>query len=386
MNHKSSKIITKQIISFFIFITTLNVSYAQGYVSETIQHDGLIREYSIYIPASYDGTTNFPLLFNLHGGGGTIAFHIGIADMSPIADTANFIVVYPQARQDPSDGNSFNWIAKVPGTFDDVPFFSSLIDTIASNYQIDQNRIYACGYSLGGDMSFELACKLNSRIAAIAPVARTMQSNPNSFCSPVHPTGVLTILGTDDLTSPYNGIVFGGIEYYISAAATHSYWATYNLCNPTASMIAVSSSVERYTWSTASGCAYVEELKVIGGGHDWPGSFGNMTIDANSEIWQFVSRYDIDGIIGECTQTTAISDVNSSSNYFNVFPNPFDNQITIEADFSSVKEFTIYNMLGETVMTGQLNSDVNSINLSSLAPNVYILNIENQSIRLIKTK
>ena len=376
----------KRLLTLLIFITCLSASSAQGYISSTIQHDGLTREYNIYVPASYDGTTNFPLVFNLHGGGGTNSVWQAASDMRPIADTADFILVYPQARPDPSDGNSFNWIPKVPGTFDDVPFFSSLIDTIASNYQIDQNRIYACGYSLGGDMTFELGCKLNNRIAAIAPVARTMQANPNSFCSPVHPTGILTILGTDDLTSPYNGIVFGGIEYYISAAATHSYWATYNLCNPTASMIAVSSSVERYTWSTASGCAYVEELKVIGGGHDWPGSFGNMTIDANSEIWQFVSRYDIDGIIGECTQTTAISDVNSSSNYFNVFPNPFDNQITIEADFSSVKEFTIYNMLGETVMTGQLNSDVNSINLSSLAPNVYILNIENQSIRLIKTK
>ena len=56
----------------------------------------------------------FLLLFNLHGGGGTIVFHIGISDMSTIADTANFIIVYPQARPDPSDGNSFNWIAKVP--------------------------------------------------------------------------------------------------------------------------------------------------------------------------------------------------------------------------------------------------------------------------------
>ena len=75
MNHNYIKVITKQIILLF-FIT--NISYAQGYISETIQHDGLIREYSIYVPASYDGTTNFPLLFNLHGGGGTIAFHIGI--------------------------------------------------------------------------------------------------------------------------------------------------------------------------------------------------------------------------------------------------------------------------------------------------------------------
>ena len=318
MNHKFSKIIIKQIISFIIFITTINVSYAQGYISETIQHDGLLREYSIYVPESYDGTTNFPLLFNLHGGGGTIAFHIGIADMSPIADTANFIVVCPQARPDPSDGNSFNWIAKVPGTFDDVSFFSSLIDTIASNYQIDQNRIYACGYSLGGDMSFELACKLNSRIAAIAPVARTMQANPNSFCSPVHPTGVLTILGTDDITSPYNGIIYQGVEYYLSAAATHSYWAMHNNCDTMAGVNIVSPSVERYGWSTASGCTYVEELKVIGGGHDWPGSFGNMTIDANIEIWQFVSRYDINGLIG-CI-TTSINE-NNGLNDNKVFPN-----------------------------------------------------------------
>ena len=69
MKHKSRKIITKRFISLLIFLTTINVSFAQGYISETIQHDGLIREYSIYVPASYDGTTNFPLLFNLHGEG-----------------------------------------------------------------------------------------------------------------------------------------------------------------------------------------------------------------------------------------------------------------------------------------------------------------------------
>ena len=78
MNYNYSKTITKQIISLLIFITTLNVSYAQGYISETIQHDGLTREYSIYVPASYDGTTNFPLLFNLHGGGGTNSCFITI--------------------------------------------------------------------------------------------------------------------------------------------------------------------------------------------------------------------------------------------------------------------------------------------------------------------
>jgi len=375
---------TKRLLSLIVFIAFLNVSYAQGYISQTIDHDGLTREYDIYVPASYDGTTNFPLLFNLHGGGGTNSVWQASSDMRPIADTADFILIYPQARPDPSDGNSFNWIPKVQGTFDDVPFFSSLIDTIASNYQIDQNKIYACGYSLGGDMTFELGCKLNNRIAAIAPVARTMQANPNSFCSPVHPTGVLTILGTDDLVSPYNGIVFGGIEYYISAAATHSYWATHNNCDTTATMSTVSPSVERYTWSTASGCAYVEELKVIGGGHDWPGSFGNMTIDANEEIWQFVSRYDINGLIG-CA-TTSLNEYSSTQENYRVYPNPVNSQLTLEMEIAEEKEFRIYSTIGELMLSGRLNSNINTIDLSSLPPNVYILNISNHSIKLIKTK
>ena len=374
----------KILISILATIAIITSGYSQTFISQTIQHDGLTREYSLYVPPSYDGTTNFPLLFNLHGGGGTNTAWQAASDMRPIADTADFILVYPQARPDPSDGNSFNWISKTPGTFDDVPFFSSMIDAIASNYQIDQNRIYACGYSLGGDMTFELGCKLNNRIAAIAPVARTMQANPNSFCSPVHPTGVLTILGTDDLVSPYNGIVFAGIEYYISAAATHSYWATQNNCNPTATMTTVSPSVERYTWSTPSGCAYVEELKVLGGGHDWPGSFGNMTIDSDSEIWRFVSRYDINGLIG-CS-TTSINENNGQTDNFKVFPNPFKQELTIEVKSVESKSFTIHNVIGELVISGKLNSHLNTIDLSSLAPNVYILNIDNKSTRVIKTK
>ncbi|MEJ6807774.1 MAG: T9SS type A sorting domain-containing protein [Saprospiraceae bacterium] len=384
MKHNFRIITTKGLISVLILITSIHVSFAQGYISETIEYDGLTREYSIYVPESYDGTTSFPLLFNFHGGGGNIAFHIAIADMSPIADTANFIVIYPQARPDPSDGNSFNWIPKVPGTFDDVPFISSLIDTIASNYQIDQNRIYACGYSLGGDMSFELACKLNNKIAAIAPVARTMQANPDSFCFPVHPTGILSILGTDDTTSPYNGLTYLGIEYYLSAAATHSYWATLNLCNPNATMNTVSPSVERYTWSTESGCAYVEELKVIGGGHDWPGSFGNMTIDESEEIWQFVSRYDINGLI-DCT-ALSINENNGQAENYKVFPNPFNQELNIEVKFPQGNNYRIYNGIGELVISGKLNSQINTIDLSSLPPNVYLLKVESQSIKLIKTE
>jgi polyhydroxybutyrate depolymerase len=264
-----------------------------------------------------------------------------------------------------------------------VPFISALIDTIASDYQIEQDRIYACGYSLGGEFSYELACKLNSRIAAIGAVARTRQADPISYCSPVHPTGILTILGTDDAISPYNGLTFGGIECYTSAAATHTYWATHNNCGMTATMSTVSPSVERYTWSTASRCAYVEELKVIGGGHDWPGSFGNMTIDASAEIWQFVSRYDINGLIG-CMTASLNDNNNNTLESYTIYPNPTNTRVTIDMRSAEEREFRLYNSIGELVLSGVLNSQKNIVDLSSLAPNVYILSIENQCIRLIK--
>ena len=128
----------------------------------------------------------------------------------------------------------------------------------------------------------------------------------------------------------------------------------------------------------------MEELKVIGGGHDWPGSFGNMTIDASEEIWQFVSRYDINGLI-DCT-ATSINENNGQAENYKVFPNPFNHELKIEVKSAQANDFEIYNVIGELVISGKLNSQINTIDLSSLPPNVYLLQIENQSIKLIKSE
>ena len=33
--------------------------------------------------------------------------------------------------------------------------------------------------------------------------------------------------------------------------------------------------------------------KVIGGGHDWPGSYGNMDVNISEEIWKFFNEMSI---------------------------------------------------------------------------------------------
>jgi polyhydroxybutyrate depolymerase len=280
---------------------------------------------------------------------------------------------------------------KAPTTFDDVPFVEAMIDVIAGEYMIDNDSVYVCGYSLGGEFTYELACSLNSRIAAAGAVARTMQGETFNNCAPQHPTGVLTILGTADAISDYNGITFNGIQYYMSAAETHEYWATANSCgaNPTMTTVANTntsdgSTVERYTWTDASGCTYVEHLKVINGGHDWPGVFGNMDIDASQEIWNFVSGYDLSGLIG-CA-TNSIENAGDLKDEVQVFPNPFEDQLIIESSFQGTQNYALYSILGEHVMNGAIQAGSTNINLSSIPDGLYILRVRDQSLKVIKRK
>lgn len=63
---------------------------------------------------------------------------------------------------------------------------------------------------------------------------------------------------------------------------------------------------------------------------------------------------------------------------YTVYPIPFDDNLTIEIDLPYNKEFRIYSNLGELVLTGRMDSDINPIDLSSLPANIYVLNIENQ--------
>jgi polyhydroxybutyrate depolymerase len=270
--------------------------------TQTLTHNGLSREYFVYVPASYDETTKAPLMFNFHGGNGDIASAIEYSDMRHIADTAGFILVYPQGLPE-NDTRGGVWSYKDANTnkeVDNIGFVKAMIDKLASEYKVDEERIYSTGYSNGGEFSFELACSLSDRIAAIGVVARSMYIETYNNCSPQHPTAVLTIHGTKD---DYDGIIYAGITYYPSLNDVNNFWINYNYTDTTAVIVQVpdlnssdGSTVEHYSWNNGDSGVSVEHYKVIGGGHDWPGSFGNQDIDASLEIWNFVSKYNINGL------------------------------------------------------------------------------------------
>ena len=134
------------------------------------------------------------------------------------------------------------------------------------------------------------------------------------LCSPVHPTGMMLIPGTVDENphSTYEGLSYYDMPLYMSVDDITSYWSNYNNTdvNPIITNIEDSapfdgSTVERKRWLNGDNCSSVQELKVIGGDHDWPGSFGNMDINASQEIWDFVSKYDINGLIN-CNSSSVL--------------------------------------------------------------------------------
>lgn len=376
------------IILITIVTLTTNTISAQQFIDNTLTHDNEQREYRIYIPENYDGANPVPLMFNFHGGSGDIDSQVAIADMSAIADTANFIVVYPQALPDPNDGGSTNWLHKDPTDVDEVFFVDAMIDSIAALYAIDQTRIYACGYSLGGELTYELACRLNERIAAIGAVARTMGTAAFDNCAPVHPTGVLTILGTDDSISPYDGLTWMGIQFYLSADEMHNYWADQNntAMDPIITQLpdmnpSDGSSVERYTWENGDNCVTVQHLKVNGGGHDWPGSFGNRDIDASLEIWNYVSQFDLNGRINcDATTTEEIVDIPNIT----IYPNPTSETLTVDLNIETTIDYQILSTMGEQLLSGQIESSQKSIDLSSVPASIYFIKIGSRIMKFYK--
>ena len=365
--------------------------FGQQQMNKNLFFDGQNRNYIMYIPPSYDGTTQVPLVFNFHGGGGTSSDFINYEnDMRPIADTANFIAVYPQAAVDPTDGSN-SWLHKTPTTHNDVNFIEAIIDTLSNDYNIDNDRVYACGYSEGGIFSYELGCRLNNRIAGFASVSGSMLVDAFRVsyynlgnCSPIHPTAVLLIPGTSDF-SPHSS--YSGLQpYYMSVNEITTYWANHNNTNTNPTVTSVpntntsdGSTVEKRIWENGDNCVAVQELKVINGGHDWPGSSGNMDIDASQEIWKFLSKYDVNGLIN-CGSTNLS---NSNTNKFEIFPNPSTDLLTIKSNIKKELNFEIFSSFGKIVMTGNLNNN-DVINLSKLEPQVYILKIDGNSYKLIK--
>jgi len=361
---------------------------AQTTLSKTIISNGVTRSYRIYIPAIYNSSNAVPLVFNFHGYGSNNLQQEAYGDFRPIADTANFIIVHPQGLS--NAWNNFGLIGSSP---DDIGFISNLIDTVKSLYNINLNRVYSTGLSNGGFMSYDLACLLSSRFAAIASVAGSMTAIHLNACNPLHPLPVMQVHANTDAVVSYTGT--SGIIASTHIDSLVKYWVLKNNCNPIPNIINIpdivttdNCNVEHYIYSGGDKGSTVELYKIINGGHTWPGaafagSSGNtnMDINASKEIWRFFSQYSLDNLGAPASvQSTELLS-------FNIFPNPNQGHFNLQFNEELFEaNLTIRNIYGNIVSHKNNISGKNfNIDMPSNKNGIYFLEL-NHNKQIYRTK
>jgi len=357
-------------------------SFAQETINASITHDGIQRDYILYIPELYDGNTTVPLVLNFHGFGSSASQQMFYGDFRNIADTEGFLLVHPEGTT--FIGNQF-WNVGFPGlssNIDDVGFTEALIDELATLYAIDLDRVYATGMSNGGFMSFLLACQLSEKIAAVASVTGSMTQDTFDDCNAQHPTPILQIHGTEDDVVLYN-------ENNLSLPIPDviSYWVDHNNCETTPTTttlpdvdVSDGSTIEHSVYEDGDNGVTTEHMKVIGGGHTWPGSVlntagTNQDIDASMEIWLFFSRYDIDGLL---------STDDFENNQVTIYPNPTQSKINLSLNYAKEVHYKLFSPLGKQLMTGTITSSNQEIDISHLPSNIYFLRVGSQIFKVLK--
>jgi polyhydroxybutyrate depolymerase len=376
----------KKLVFLIAFIGLAFTGTSQQTITATITHDGLQREYILYVPANYTGSAAVPLVFNFHGYTSNATEQMWYGDFRAIADTAGFIIVHPNGMLDGNGTTHFN-VGWGGSTVDDVGFSAALLDSISADYNINADRVYSTGMSNGGFMSYHLACQLSDRIAAIASVTGSMSPVTYNACNPQHPTPILEIHGTADGTVPYTGASFSK-----PVSNVLNYWVNYNNSNSTPTVINIpdintsdGSTVDHMIYYGGDNDVTVEHFKITGGGHTWSGSaFGgagtNYDIDASVEVWKFFSKYDINGLIGGPTLAGSLN----FNDEINIFPNPSAGKVSIQYRSSKAIAYELYSIQGTMLLNGVIEPLSREIDLSNLPQNVYILKMGSHSFKVFK--
>lgn len=340
-------------------------------------HNSITRSYIVHLPTGYTANTQYPVVINMHGYTSNATQQQSYSQMNSVADTAKFIAVYPDGVN-----NAWNAGYGVNSNIDDVGFISALIDTLKNKFSVNPNKVYACGMSNGGFMSYRLACQLNNKVAAIASVTGLFADSVRLFlCQNNCPVPVLDIHGTTDAVVNYNGAAG-----YISVDSTIGWWRQKNGCPSTPAVTNIPDinttdgcTVTKYYYGPGLNSSEVILYKVTNGGHTWPGgfpipSFGNTNQDikASGEIWNFFRKHSL-----KCG-TNAMEE-NISAEEIIVYPNPASGTIKItfpdRAANAHVAEAEVYNVLGEKVFS----TDQTEFDISGLRQAVYFLMVKTET-------
>ncbi|MDA9986896.1 prolyl oligopeptidase family serine peptidase [Crocinitomicaceae bacterium] len=264
----------------------------------TIIDGGIEREYIYYHPSS--APENCPLVFVCHGYTGTAEGIMNYSEFNQLADEYGFAVCYPQGTQDGGGNTFFNvgYDFQNNETVDDVAFLQNLNNYFQNTYSLAADEVFCTGMSNGGDLCYMLACQASETFRAVAPISGMIMQDIMDDCAPLNEVSILEIHGTNDNVTYYDGDPTNqdGWGAYPSIPETMTFFnnlfsltlqSSENFPNTSTND---GSTVSSEKYGSEDSCTEVWLYTVQDGGHDWPGAYGNMDIQASREAWLFFQQ------------------------------------------------------------------------------------------------
>ncbi|MDE7408582.1 MAG: prolyl oligopeptidase family serine peptidase [Muribaculaceae bacterium] len=244
------------------------------------------RKYVLYVPDNV--RENPPLVISLHGAAGHDT------DRSPfrtsVADSEGCIVVYPQGLDQffPVFGGyipGWNASGKVN---EEMEFFKAIIKAVDDEYDIDLNRVYCCGFSNGGMMTYANTSAAADIFAAFASISGFPLNEFHQHTVGERPVPFLHIHGKQD-----------DFVKYSCMPVIRDNMVARNGCNPVPEVTVVNGRYTRSDYTTGDGGFPYVYYEIDDMGHN---DYTDKTDEGNSAqtMWNFMSRYTLND---QCDKT-----------------------------------------------------------------------------------
>lgn len=258
-------------ISFLVAVALVGCGDASvGQMSRhEIEHDGLKREYFVYLPKDYERGAAYPVFFFLHGYGGSATGTEAETTngLNRYAEEYGYIMVYPQgtwfwanesspARWEASSWNHLSgnrdegpegptctrdtpyphcppecddcgrcgWTS----CHDDIGFLEKMFESVSRDFKTDRSRYYLSGFSNGSMMANRMACVAPGWFAAVALVGGRLERGYQ--CGPTKALPLLQINGARDETVPFDGRISNTGYFFATSKAVAAKWSESTGC------------------------------------------------------------------------------------------------------------------------------------------------------------
>jgi len=278
--------------------TTITIPTEGLATTRTLESGGVTRSYQMFVPSSVRSDVPARVIIALHPVPGNSGDMRGISGFDQIARLLETIMVYPNATLDWAEDCDCS-SADAQGV-DDVQFIRDLLDHVATTHAIDRSKVYLTGYSQGGRMVQNVACKMAGEISGVAVVAASMSRSLGGDCAPQGRVPFLMIHGTEDTVYP-----FLGSANSVAARDVASFWASVSGCSAEPTVRVLDDQNDGTTvnfehFEDCDGGSEVDFYGVVEGGHTWPNpilfypeasGLKTLEIDAAATIGVFFLRH-----------------------------------------------------------------------------------------------